>query len=116
MSAGDDENVVGIGVRKKRVDPDRTIESVRVGVCSHPRFLVDERLNEVECQVCHERLSPMWVLRQIANNESWQAQRRDNLRNLIRQLAEKVRYKCRSCGAMNDMARIVKVRRTTPGD
>ena len=106
-----DEGIVRIGVRPKLIDPDRTIESVKASKCYHPRFIVDAKLSEVECAVCHERLNPMWVLTKIADSESAQAQRRDALRKLVKQLADRVRYKCRQCGAMNDMARIVKVKR-----
>lgn len=104
---GDD--IINIGVRKKHVDPDRTLESVLVGDCSHPRFIVDKRLNEVECAVCKERLNPIWVLGQIANQESRVADRRNRLIALVKKLSSKVKYKCRSCGKMNDMSRIVKV-------
>jgi len=109
MPEGD--RVINLGVRKKRVDEDRTIERVHSAKCWHPRFLIDEKKAEVECAVCHEMLNPMWVLSQIANQESGQAQRRDHLRKLVKQLGDRVRYKCRSCGEMNDMARIVKVKR-----
>lgn len=107
----DDDNVVSLGVRQKKSDPDRTVEKVHGSQCFHPRFLVDDKLAEVECADCHERLSPMWVLGQIANHESSQAVRRDKLRMLVKQLSEKVKYKCRHCGKMNDMSRLVKIRR-----
>ena len=110
----DDEgsgHVVQLGIRPKTTDPDRTVESVGHSMCRHGRFLVDERLAEVECAECHENLNPMWVLRQLANRESQQAQKRDHLRKLVKQLGDRVRYKCRACGEMNDMARIVNVKR-----
>ena len=105
-----DDSVINIGVRKKRVDEDRTIERVMMSKCRHPRFLVDEKKAEVECADCHAMLNPVWVLCQLAHQESQQAQRRDYLRKLVKQLGDRVRYKCRACGEMNDMARIVKVK------
>lgn len=103
------DDVISIGVRKKYVDSDRTLETVRIGDCHHPRFIVDDRLCEVQCAVCKERVSPMWVLGQIAHQETAIAERRNILIALVKKLNDKVRFKCRSCGKMNDMSRIVKV-------
>lgn len=103
------DDVIQIGVRPKRIDPDRTLEPVGYKECRHPRFLVDESLNEVECSICGALLNPVWVLGQLANQESQLAVRRTKLRALVRKLSDKMKYKCRSCGKMNDMTRIVKV-------
>ena len=105
-----DGDVTRIGKSRPTLDPDRTLEAVRYSKCRHPRFLVDESKSEVKCQICGAMLNPIWVLRKIADAESQQAQHRDKLKALVRQLSEKLKYKCRSCGKMNDMSRIVKVK------
>ena len=106
-----DDNITRIGRRTPRHDDGRTLVSVPRSECGHPRFIVDEKKAEVECSECGERLNPIWVLRQIATKESILYERRRVLQTLVRQLAEKVRYKCRHCGKMNDMSRIVKIKR-----
>lgn len=103
------DDVVQIGVRPKRFDPDRTLEAVVSRKCRHPRFAVDESMNEVECSACGVLLNPIWVLGQLANQESALAVRRTKLKALVRKLSDRLKYKCRSCGKMNDMSRIVKV-------
>lgn len=79
--------------------------------CGHSKFILDERKAEVECADCGEKLNPIWVLGQIATSDSSVAMARDNLRKLVRQLSSKLKYKCRHCGKMNDMSRIVKIKR-----
>lgn len=103
------DNLVRIGKRQKMVDPDRTLETVRSRECRHPRFTIDESLNNVSCSVCNAELNPIWVLAKLATKDSLLAQSRDRLSALVKKMGNKTKYKCRSCGKMNDMSRIVKV-------
>src|SRR5580698_3356207 len=50
--------------------PDAELEVVYSYKCRHGHFLVDDKKDRVECGLCHEMLNPMWVLLQIAHDDS----------------------------------------------
>ncbi|MFG0315850.1 MAG: hypothetical protein ACF8XB_01155 [Planctomycetota bacterium JB042] len=68
--------------------------------CRHDgQFVVDERLSEVTCNTCGERLNAMWVLIQLSRKES----RLDQLRRRIKAerdaLEKRSWFKCPKCSA-----------------
>lgn len=104
------DDVVRLRVRRKNIDPDRTLEVVPRCRCQHLRFVIDESLDAVECADCGDRLSPMWVLKQLAFKESWLAQRRDFFRKQVAALQERTKFKCGKCGSINDLTRSLRTR------
>ncbi|WP_342049896.1 MULTISPECIES: hypothetical protein [unclassified Cupriavidus] len=74
--------------------------------CQHDRgFEIDEKLGEVQCLACREKLNPMWVLSQLARIETrWHQQHAQHQQELAR-LAERSRTKCRHCGEMTPISR-----------
>lgn len=100
-------NVVSLGLKPKSTEgPELTVVD-NWTECRHGRFLVDEKLAEVECGICHAKLSPMWVLNKIAQDDS--QLRTDHLRmkatiKIIREKIDKrTRCKCNHCGKMTNI-------------
>ena len=77
--------------------------------CPHPQFILHEREQRVECRDCGKTLDAFWCLREMALKESMVRKHWVKLRMLVEKLAERTRYKCRSCGRMNDLRYVVKV-------
>ncbi len=95
---------------KPRRDEDLVLHVVRDYSCRHPHFIVDEAKSKVECGLCGEKLNPMWVLQEIARQDSQLAQMRDALSKKVTDLRNKTKYKCGSCGKMNDLRQILRYR------
>ncbi|WP_322092794.1 hypothetical protein [Paraburkholderia bannensis] len=76
------------------------------GQCFHRHgYLVDERAAEVTCATCHEKLSPTWVLLQLAYEENrWHALH-ERYQDEMRRLAERERTKCQHCGQLTRISR-----------
>lgn len=94
-----DTNVTVLPVKKREVG-ENVLTVVHPYKCHHPHFEVDEKLAEVTCRACGEKMNPMWVLIQIAYNERVLADRLLNLRTECRLLEGRVRTKCEHCKKM----------------
>ena len=78
----------------------------RFGECQHRAgFDVDDKLDEVTCRGCNAKLSPIWVLRQLANMETRWHRHRETYQDEMKRLAERQRTKCRHCGEMTTISR-----------
>lgn len=109
-----DDNVTELPIRPKKQDGDATLELVSTySGCQHPRYIVDEGLEQVECAVCEERLNPMKVLVQISRLELRTLERLNALREESKELVQKRKYKCGSCGSMNDISKPLSIRSRT---
>ncbi len=95
---------------KRGADTDKTLQIVRDFSCRHRWFVVDETKNEVECGECGERLNPIWVLEQFAIKETALACTRDRLARKVDELKGRTRYKCGSCGQMNNLTETLRFR------
>jgi len=74
--------------------------------CDHRgTFLIDESLEHVECAICKERLSPMFVLRMLAVEETKWHEAKKRYSDEMRRLSERQRTKCRHCGQMTTISR-----------
>jgi len=74
--------------------------------CRHDHgFEIDEKLMEVECTVCHEKLNPMWALIQLANMETRWHRYHEQYQQEVARLRERLRTKCRHCGEMTPISR-----------
>lgn len=99
MEFENDPNVTVLPV-KKREPLENVLSVVHPYKCRHPHFEVDEKLAEVTCRACGEKMNPMWVLIQIAYNERVLADRLLSLRTECRLLEGRVRTKCEHCKKM----------------
>ncbi len=73
--------------------------------CQHNRYLVDSRLNTVECALCGEKLNPMWVLEQLCGREHRAEERLEFLKKEAEKAISKNRCKCEKCGEMTRIQR-----------
>jgi len=73
--------------------------------CKHNTYLVDDKLGYVECGICGEHLSPMWVLEQFCNSESRANLRIIELNRIANKAEKKNRCKCEKCGEMTRIQR-----------
>lgn len=96
--------------RRPKRDESLVLHSVRDYSCKHPHFVLDEAKSEVECGVCKEKLNPIWVLKEMASHDSFIASRRDKLREEVKKLQDRTKYKCGSCGKMNDLTQVLRFR------
>jgi len=101
----DADNVTPLGVKPRRdLGDERVLTPVATGPCYHTRgYAVDERLAEVKCKTCGEKLNPIWVLNQIAHAESRFHELHARYQDELQRLNERMRTKCEHCG---DMTRI----------
>lgn len=105
-----DDNVTRFPIRPKRQPKEeRTLvvpfEVSRADRCSHPRFIIDEAMAEVECAVCSERLNPIWVLSQLAREDRRMEKVRKSMAEEHARLDERCRTKCQHCGQMTRISR-----------
>lgn len=70
--------------------------------CSHKMvpYRIREGEAEVECGGCSTRLEPMFVLRQLAIEDSLWKQRQEAAVKTAKEHAERKRCKCQHCGQM----------------
>lgn len=66
--------------------------------CSHNKYIVDPKLNTVECGICGEKLNPMWVLTELCNQEQRAYRRLQVLNEQAEKAIAKNRCKCQKCG------------------
>lgn len=68
------------------------------GKCQHQRVEVDEKLAEVRCTDCNEKLNPVNVLIMLSREDDRLRDRWAVMRAEIRLLGERTRTKCDHCG------------------
>ena len=104
-----DDNITKLPVRFKPRDEERTLlrpwEVGKHGGCLHPRFVVDDKLLEVECGVCKEKLSPMWVLVHLATKDMQMKESRKRYVEEMKRLEERSKTKCEHCEKMTRISR-----------
>lgn len=96
-----DKKVTALPV-KKRPDPNdaQYLEVVHVGKCRHNHYLIDESKAEVECGLCHEKLNPMYVLLELAKQETrWNESRKAYIKE-HEAINARRKTKCQHCGQM----------------
>lgn len=68
--------------------------------CQHGDFKINESNDTVACGLCGEVLSPMWVLKQLANKNSQLYWRWQEMQEKVEKTRNKMRCKCQHCGQM----------------
>ncbi|EKA4077099.1 hypothetical protein OH457_19870 [Vibrio sp. 2art] len=73
--------------------------------CQHGDFKINESNDTVSCGLCGEVLSPMWVLKQLANKNSQLYWRWQEMQEKVEKTRNKMRCKCQHCGQMTAIQR-----------
>ncbi len=73
--------------------------------CQHGDFKINESNDTVECGLCREVLSPMWVLKLLANKNSQLYWRWQEMQEKAEKTRNKMRCKCQHCGKMTAIQR-----------
>jgi transcription elongation factor Elf1 len=66
-------------------------------------YEVDDAAGTVECGKCGAKLSPTWVLLQLAHAESIWLNNRDRHHAMLKKLEARSRAKCDHCGKMTSV-------------
>lgn len=78
------------------------------GGCRHRRATVDERLAELTCSDCGEKLNPITFLANMARQESRWEWEHKRIADARRQLDERRRCRCTKCGEWTEIRRVGK--------
>jgi len=78
--------------------------------CAHINTQISEELDTVLCRDCGEKLSPMWVLKRLANEETKWASKRAEMLKLGEELYKRKRCKCEKCGEITTIDRNSPIR------
>ncbi len=73
--------------------------------CIHNKYIIDERMEHVECALCGEKLNPMWVLGELCYKEARFNMRIDHLVKVVEKADKKNRCKCEHCSKMTRIQR-----------
>lgn len=87
-------------VKPRDNSTERVLTRVWGAKCFHRRFLIDDKLQQVECGDCGEKLNPMFALEQLCRNEDRYHELHARYHDELRRLAERSRTKCEHCGQM----------------
>jgi hypothetical protein len=68
--------------------------------CKHGNFIVDNELAKVTCTKCDKEVNPIWLLHQMAINESRYERNRQASIEAAEALDKRVRTKCEHCKKM----------------
>lgn len=94
---GSPENVVSLPVRKKPQADSPITVAPSYGGCRHMKTVVDEKLAEVTCRDCGEKLSPVWVLAKLAREDDRLRNEWAAIRAEIELLKDRSRVVCKHC-------------------
>lgn len=100
------EKIVPIGVKYKQpVDEGAFLKIAPRYSCLHGPFLIDEKLAEVECEKCHEKLNPMHVLIRLAREETVWQHLHERFEEEKAALDARRKTKCQHCRQMTRISR-----------
>ncbi len=91
------DNVVLLSVVRKQF---------KLNQCEHKIIVIDNILNEVECEACGVKLNPVAVLERFATEQTaWERLLRD--RSVLEErINKKSRCKCQHCGQMTYIGKV----------
>nr|WP_233107949.1 hypothetical protein [Vibrio sp. 0908] len=73
--------------------------------CPHGNFTIDESTDTISCGMCNAQLSPMWVLKELANKNSQLYWHWVDMQKRVEKTRNKMRCKCQHCGQMTAIQR-----------
>jgi ribosomal protein S27E len=94
--------------KKRPPDEGRMLEVVHYdGGCAHlnTTFRFREGETEVTCGACGTKLDPMFVLKQLATEESRWFNNRDRYQDEMKRIEERSKTECEHCGKMTRISR-----------
>jgi hypothetical protein len=100
------DNVTRFPVQKKEHDKTITLAPTRWAGCQHLRATVDEKLAELTCSDCGEKLNAIAFLAMLANQSTrwdWELERIAKARAT---LDERKICRCKRCGEMTPIDRV----------
>jgi hypothetical protein len=97
--------VVTLPVKQRDHDIERVLTEVAGAKCFHRRFTVDDKLQEVECRDCKEKLNPMFALIQLSRQETRYHELHARYHDELARLAARERTKCEHCAKMTRISR-----------
>ncbi|MDB6119308.1 MAG: hypothetical protein JWO08_3089 [Verrucomicrobiaceae bacterium] len=99
--------VVQLGVKyKKPVPEDRFLVVEHAGCCHfNGPYLIDAKNADVTCGQCKAKLNPMFVLEQLAHQETRWHEHFKRYQEEMSRLKERSRTKCQHCGEMTRISR-----------
>lgn len=102
-----DDKIKRLPVANRKADIGRVLEIVSpfAQPCRHTRFIVDEKLEQVTCRDCGERLSPMFALVQLANKETEYHALHERYHDELKRLSARQKTKCQHCGQMTRISK-----------
>lgn len=104
-----EDNVTKLPIRFKNLDRDKSLEIVhyKPDACTHHNqtYMITESEESVECGTCGTKLSPLWVLRQLALQEMKWHETRARYHEEMKRLGERSRTTCQHCGKMTKISR-----------
>lgn len=98
------DNIAVLPVKPRTTSTERVLTEVHSYDCRHTRFVVDEKLEQVECADCKERLNPIFALLQLCRQESRYHELHARYQDEMKRLGERSRTKCRKCGQMTEIS------------
>lgn len=98
-------NVVTLPVKPRDNDTERVLTRVTGFKCWHRRFTIDEKLAQVKCRDCGEKLDPMYALVQLCQQEGRYHELHARYQDEITRLGERSKTKCQYCGQMTRISR-----------
>jgi hypothetical protein len=93
----EDDNVTQLPKKAKPAAEAALTVVYNYGKCPHAHVEIDEKLAEVVCSDCKEKLNPIWVLTMLSREDSRLRDRWAGMRAEIRLLGERTRTKCDHC-------------------
>ena len=97
-----DDTIAYLPVKHRPDDVERvlTVVSPYSGPCRHQRFIIDERLLQVECADCKALLDPIQALVTLCRQETRYHELHERYQDQMQRLRERSRTKCQHCGQM----------------
>lgn len=83
-----------------KIEPSITLLRFGSLRCVHSKFIVDPKLDTVECGICGEKLNPIWVLEQFCHEESRVRRTIEHLEQEAKFIENRVRTRCDHCKKM----------------
>jgi len=94
-----DDNVrpFPLAPRERSSEPVLQVVSSTFNACKHTQFTIDRQLAHVKCRQCGETLDPMFVLLQLASDETMYHQFHKRYEEELSRLRKRQKTKCQHC-------------------
>ncbi len=102
---GDPGNIIALPVKPRDNSTERVLTEVAGVKCYHRRFTVDDKLQEIECRDCGQKLNPMFALIQLVRQETRYHELHARYEDEMRRLGERSKTKCQHCDQMTRISK-----------